>query len=110
MKTEKDSRVDETPDGGTTQGVGSGELVRPPSLDEFLRALDMTRTEVVATGRRSKSGRLIDGDMRRITRAWTKLKAKKWAHLFDEYFALTKEGADQAVAELNPLANRGPNH
>lgn len=40
-----------------------------------------------------------------IPAAWTKLKQKKWQHLQAEYFALVNEGAQQAIAEVNPMAH-----
>lgn len=76
-----------------------------PSLDQLLSILSVTRSEIVAVARRSKAGRMGERDMDIIPAAWTKLKQKKWQHLQAEYFALVNEGAQQAIAEVNPMAH-----
>jgi hypothetical protein len=79
------------------------------TLYDFFVRLNTTRSEVVAVAFRSKSGRCSRDDHQLIARCWSKLKTKKWEHLYDEYFAVVAEGAREAVKAVNPLMDDAPN-
>lgn len=78
-------------------------MKKSTTLEDLFVVLGTTRSEIVAVARRSKAGRSDTRDMCLIMGAWNKLKTKKWNHLYDDYFALVKQGRDQAISEVNPL-------
>lgn len=79
------------------------------TLEQLFSVIGTTRSEVVAVGYRGKAGRASESDNRLVSRCFSKLKTKKWAHLYDAFFALTGEGARQAVAEVNPFKQEAQN-
>lgn len=102
----QDSQITPSVEGASSRAAHGSAL----TLTDFFACLSTTRSAVVAVAFRSKSGRCSSDDHRLISRCWSKLKTKKWAHLYDdEYFAVVAVGAREAVKAVNPLLDAAPN-